>query len=202
MKIILAISSIGCVLAHSATPGLGKGRLCPAIPTQASECKIKVLDPEFEPVCVTREENAEIQQRRCIPGEKAPYYKDSDGIFRCACCGAPLWKPDLQFDQLPAANWPWPSFHSYPENGTDGLPNVCHRGPGYGIYQRNATMDLGLGALGEVGCARCGIHLGDYFDDDDDGHDHYCIDGVCMISPGGEDGSVCAPTTTKESINV
>jgi hypothetical protein len=101
----------------------------------------------------------------------------------------------VQFDQLPASNWPWPSFHSPPLNGTDGLPNVCHRGPGYGISQRNATVDLGLHALGEVGCARCGAHLGDYFNSKDEGMDHYCIDGVCMEPPGGKSGSTCAPTT-------
>merc|ERR1712187_114426 len=97
---------------------------------------------------------AEYQTRRCMKGDSAPYYQDSQGVFRCSCCGAPMWKPSEQFDQLPAANWPWPSFHSPPLNGTDGLPNVCHRGPGYGGTNRNATMDLGLGSEGEVGCAR------------------------------------------------
>lgn len=193
---------IGCglmaVTAH-VQHGLGKGRTCPAYPTSAKECPMKLTDPEFEPVCVARTQLAEIQQRRCMPGEKAPYFKDSQGNFRCACCGALLWAPSVQFDELPATNWPWPSFHSPPLNGTDGLPNVCHRGPGFGIYQRNATTDLGLGAKGEVGCARCGIHLGDYFDSDDEGHDHYCINGVCMEAPGGKPGSVCAPTVTGET---
>jgi peptide methionine sulfoxide reductase MsrB len=171
------------------------GRICPAIPKSAKECPMKkISDPEFEPVCVVRSEAAELQRRRCMPGEKAPYYKDSQGVFRCACCGAPLWLPSKQFDQLPASSWPWPSFHSSPINGDDGLPNVCHRGPGYGVFQRNATTDLGPNATGEVGCARCGIHLGDYFNDKDDGHDHYCIDGVCMEAPGGKPSSTCAPT--------
>jgi len=192
---IKSISASGCSAEAKAAVVAATGRMCPAIPTSAKACKIKNIDPEFEPVCVTRQLAAEFQQRRCMPGEKAPYYKDADGNFRCACCGALLWKPSTQFDQLPAANWPWPSFHSPPINGSDGLPNVCHRGPGYGITNRNATQDLGLGATGEVGCARCGIHLGDYFNDDTDGHDHYCINGVCMDGPGQKDGEVCAPTT-------
>merc|ERR1712232_1029180 len=134
-------------------------------------------------------------QRRCMPGEKAPYFKDSQGVFRCACCGAPLWKPSQQFDQLPAQNWEWPSFHTPPLNGTDGLPSVCHRGPpAPGVVNRNSSVDLGLGAAGEIGCAGCGIHLGDYFDDEEDGHDHYCINGVCMDGPGGPLGSTCQPT--------
>jgi peptide methionine sulfoxide reductase MsrB len=198
---IKSIAASGCSKAKESgleprQVGLGKGRLCPAIPTLKSECPMKsISDPEFEAVCVQRSEPAELQQRRCMPGEKAPYYKDSEGAFRCACCGALLWSPSNQFDQLPASNWPWPSFHSPPLNGSDGLPNVCHRGPSYGFFQRNATMDLGMGALGEVGCARCGAHLGDYFNSEDEGHDHYCIDGVCMEPPGGKANSVCAPTT-------
>jgi hypothetical protein len=73
---------------------------------------------------------------------------------------------------------------------------VCHRGAGYGITNRNATADLGLGVEGEVGCARCGAHLGDYFNSKDQGKDHYCINGVCMEPPGGKLGEVCTPTET------
>jgi len=187
------ISASGCKK-QTGKLGLGAGRQCPPIPNHASECPLKVLDPEFEPVCVQRTELAELQRRRCMPGEKAPYYKDADGVFRCSCCGAPLFHPSTQFDQQPASSWPWPSFHSPPINGSDGLPSVCHRGEGYGIQERGAVTDLGLGATGEVGCAGCGAHLGDYFDSDDTGHDHYCIDGVCLIGPGQKDGTVCQPT--------
>lgn len=182
---------------------MAKARLCPAIPKAASECPMKnITDMEFEAVCVQRSELAELQQRRCMGGKKAPYYKDTQGAFRCACCGALLWKPSEQFDMLPETSWPWPSFHSPPLNGTDGLSNVCHRGDGYGISQRNATADLGLGVTGEVGCARCGAHLGDYFNTKDMGMDHYCIDGVCMEPPGGKPGSTCAPTVSMDASSV
>merc|ERR1711879_730657 len=82
--------------------GFGKGRPCPAWPKSAAACPIRnVTAPvtaaniEFEPVCVLHfpqigGELAEQQQRRCMPGEKMPYYQDSEGVFRCACCGAPL----------------------------------------------------------------------------------------------------------------
>jgi len=191
----LGVAFATCMLSAQAHPdGLAQSRVCPAIPSSAEQCKAKIDDFQFEPVCVTRQIPAELQQRRCMNGTSAPYYQDSQGVFRCACCGAPLWMPSSQFDQLPAANWPWPSFHSPPINGSDGLPNVCHRGPGYGGANRNATADLGLHAEGEVGCARCGIHLGDYFNTEDQGKDHYCINGVCMTPPGGKSGDVCAPT--------
>lgn len=195
---ILSISASGCSGERAAAAA--KMRICPAIPESAAACPLKNQgDPEFEAVCVLRAQPAEIQQRRCMPGTKMPYYRDSQGVFRCACCGAPLWAPSVQFDQQPAEQWPWPSFHSPPLNGEDGLPNVCHRGPGYGTEQRNATADLGLKAVGEVGCARCGAHLGDWFNNKDDhlhdGDDHYCINGVCMSPPGGKAGEVCKPTT-------
>eukprot|EP00928_Gymnodinium_smaydae_P001716 TRINITY_DN10616_c0_g4_i1.p1 TRINITY_DN10616_c0_g4~~TRINITY_DN10616_c0_g4_i1.p1 ORF type:complete len:244 (-),score=43.08 TRINITY_DN10616_c0_g4_i1:165-836(-) len=190
--------------------GLGKGRHCPAWPATAKNCPLKVEDQtmEFEPVCVLHfpqigGELAEQQARRCMKGSTAPYYKDSQGVFRCACCGAPLWAPHQQFDQQPASQWPWPSFHSPPLNDTDGLPSVCHRGePQPGVVDRNATVDLGLGAKGEVGCARCGAHLGDYFDTSDLGFDHYCINGVCMTPPGGTPGQTCEPTIAEDAISV
>merc|ERR1712110_139461 len=191
--------------------GLGKGRVCPAWPTTAQSCPIKnVTDFEFEAACLIHfpqlgGELSEMQNRRCMPGNTGPYYQDSQGVFRCACCGAPLWMPHQQFDQEPAAQWPWPSFHSPPLTGSDGLPNVCHRGtPAPGTTDRNATIDLGLGAKGEVGCARCGAHLGDFFDTADQGFDHYCINGVCMIPPGGQAGEVCQPTyaTNSNAISV
>jgi peptide-methionine (R)-S-oxide reductase len=211
---VIGATAVLAVAALAHTPqellrGLGKGRECPAWPESGASCPIKnVSTPataaniEFEPVCVLHfpqvgGELAEQGGRRCMPeSKKAPYYQDSDGVFRCACCGAPLWMPHQQFDQAPAENWPWPSFHSPPLNGTDGLPNVCHRGePTPGVVDRNATIDKGLGATGEIGCARCGAHLGDFFDSDDMGHDHYCINGACLIPPGGKDGEICQPTT-------
>merc|ERR1712050_112492 len=77
---------------------------------------------------------------------------------------------------------------------------VCHRGsPTPGVVDRNATVDMGLGIKGEVGCARCGAHLGDYFDTSDEGFDHYCINGVCMTPPGGKPGQTCQPTVSSAS---
>lgn len=178
-------------------------RMCPAYPKSCDiNPEFKDIYGEFIPVCLVHFPQigglaAEYQTRRCMDGEKAPYFQDSQGAFRCACCGALLWKPSQQFDQQPAERWGWPSFHSPPLEGDDGQSNVCHRGPGIvGAVNTDATEDLGLGVTGEVSCARCGIHLGDYFDDDDSGHDHYCIDGACMIPPGGADGSTCPPTTS------
>ena len=103
--------------------------------------------------------------------------------------------PSQQFDQMPAENWGWPNFHSPPINGDDGQPNVCHSDEGTpGEVRTGAVDDKGFGATGEVRCARCGIHLGDYFNDETNGKDHYCIDGVCLIPPGEADGETCDPS--------
>merc|ERR1712078_902475 len=85
----------------------------------------------------------------------------------------------------------------------DGMTNVCHRGPANASNpSTGATPDLGLGVAGEGSCARCGIHLGDYFNDDEDGKDHYCINGVCMIPPGQPDGTTCSPNLEDVSVYV
>merc|ERR1719356_563451 len=182
-------------------------RKCPAFPKSQAACPIKNITDEFqefEPVCIKHfpqigGQPAEYQSRRCMNGDKAPYYQDEQGVFRCSCCGAPLFKPSQQFDQEPASNWGWPSFHSPPINGEDGLPNVCHAG--LEATTADATDDLGLHVEGEVRCSHCGAHLGDYFDNDQNGKDHYCIDGVCLIPPGGYDGEVC-PSSFAASTSV
>jgi len=195
-KALFAVVTLAA--AHSEVEGPAK-RKCPAYPPKCPLGNISDVFGEFEPVCLVHFPQiggalAEYQTRRCMKGEKAPYFKDSLGAFRCACCGAELFPPSQQFDQEPVENWGWPSFHSPPINGADGLSNVCHRGEGVpGVVNTNETDDLGVGVPGEVSCASCGIHLGDYFDDDTNGHDHYCIDGVCMIPPGGEEGTTCPP---------
>merc|ERR1712048_427193 len=98
------------------------------------------------------------------------------------------WLCTKQFDQQPAENWGWPSFHSNPLNGKDGKPSVCHVGKN--ATSPDAYPDLGMNVEGEVRCRSCGAHLGDYFNSDDFGKDHYCINGACMIPPGQSDGNV------------
>jgi len=199
MQKILASTFVSGAAAHAAHAA----RMCPGYPKSQAACPIKNITDElgeFEPVCVKHYPQiggqlAEYQTRRCMKGDSAPYYQDAQGVFRCACCGAPLWMPHSQFDQQPAENWGWPSFHSKPIIEADGFSNVCHRGPANASNPSTSeTPDLGLGVAGEVACAKCGIHLGDYFNDDEDGKDHYCINGACMIPPGQPDGSTCKPS--------
>ena len=96
----------------------------------------------------------------------------SKGTFRCACCGAPLFFANAKF--MPAGDG-WPAFHG------------------------NSTVDSNVCTPGgsEVVCAKCGSHLGDYFPSGSvEPFEYYCIDGVCLLPPGAEEGAVCKPNIT------
>ena len=100
------------------------------------------------------------------PTNRCPSVNYTSGVFRCSCCGAPLFYARNKYDAMTG----WPAFHGLPaKDKKTNTSNVCTPG---------GT---------EVVCARCGSHLGDYFDD----QDHFCIDGVCLMPPGSD--SVCPP---------
>jgi peptide-methionine (R)-S-oxide reductase len=67
------------------------------------------------------------------------------GLYRCAGCGAPLFKSDTKFD----SGCGWPSFFEHVEGST----LATRPDPSHG---RNRT---------EVYCTRCGAHLGHVFED-------------------------------------
>ena len=97
------------------------------------------------------------------------------GVFRCACCGAPLFYATAKFQ--PQGDG-WPAFHGETAitNGTKKTLNVCSPG---------GT---------EVVCSKCGSHLGDYFAaGSQSSYSYYCIDGVCLLPPGAAAGKVCEP---------
>jgi len=102
------------------------------------------------------------------PGSSDLLYADPSGVFRCAVCGAALFKGDTKFD----SGTGWPSF-------TDPVSKDA-------VELREDTSH-GMRRM-EVRCAQCGAHLGHVFPDGPavaDGtskrHDRYCINGVCLI---------------------
>jgi peptide-methionine (R)-S-oxide reductase len=82
-----------------------------------------------------------------------------DGVYRCACCGAPLYPVSTQFK----SGTGWPSFWAPIANGVS--------------YGKDIKQLFSV----ELSCSMCGAHLGHVFDDGvgETGHRH-CINSVCL----------------------
>ena len=88
-----------------------------------------------------------------------------DGVFRCAACGAALFKSDAKYDSTIPGLAGWPSFSDVAASDTVELAN---------------DDSLGMHRT-EVICKNCGSHLGHLFDDGSSPTGkHYCINSVCL----------------------
>ena len=89
--------------------------------------------------------------------------RDAEGVYRCACCGAPLFTPKEKYD----SGTGWPSFDA---------PVADAIGYRKDILQFGST---------EVHCSQCGAHLGHVFDDGPPSTGlRYCINSVCLWFDG------------------
>ena len=99
-------------------------------------------------------------------GTEAPfsgeYYKsDAQGVYRCVCCGEPLFSSDTKFD----AHCGWPSF-SKPIDSEHVKFVADHS---HGMHRI------------EVQCRKCGAHLGHVFDDGPQPTgQRFCINSVSL----------------------
>ena len=100
-------------------------------------------------------------------GTEAPFsgkliHPDSDGLYRCAACGNPLFRAEAKFE----SGTGWPSFD-------EAIPGA--------VKNIEDTSD-GMRRI-ETVCAVCNSHLGHVFDDGPTKTGkRYCMNSVCFES--------------------
>ncbi|MBI2063991.1 MAG: peptide-methionine (R)-S-oxide reductase MsrB [Candidatus Yanofskybacteria bacterium] len=98
-------------------------------------------------------------------GTESPFsgkllHEKSEGVYRCAACGNPLFPSDAKFE----SGTGWPSFDK-------ALP---------GAVELRLDKSGGMERT-EVLCSHCGSHLGHVFDDGPTPTGkRYCMNSVCL----------------------
>ncbi len=96
------------------------------------------------------------------PPFTSPLYSEKrKGVYKCRCCGAPLFSSETKFD----SGTGWPSFYApIDESAVEEELDTSH-----GMIRT------------EVHCAKCKGHLGHVFEDGPPPTGlRYCINGVCL----------------------
>jgi len=123
-----------------------------SLPKTDAEWKKRLTPEQYR---VTREKGTE------APFSGEYYRTDREGVYRCVCCGTPLFSSEMKFD----AHCGWPSFwKAINEGNLKTLEDHSH----------------GMDRV-EVQCRNCGAHLGHLFDDGPEPTGlRYCINSVSL----------------------
>lgn len=120
------------------------------------EWKAKLTPEQYH---VLREKGTE------APGTGKYLYNDDQGMYRCAACGAELFKSDSKYESTIPGLIGWPSFSEAATNEALVLSDDSSMG-----MQRT-----------EVTCKNCGSHLGHLFPDDSSPNgQHFCINSAAL----------------------
>lgn len=121
------------------------------IPKDEEEFKKKLTPKQYE---VLREKGTE------APFSGKLIHPDTDGFYRCAACGNPLFKAGAKFD----SGTGWPSFDEALPGAVKNIEDTSH------AMRRTETV-----------CAICDSHLGHVFDDGPtQTGKRYCINSICF----------------------